>query len=293
MLIDRTSVIHIVFSFVFASFLNACGQAKSELAPELDNDQYHATITYTKYGVPHIKADDFSSLGFGVGYAKSRENLCTLADQIIKIKSQRAKYFGAGENNINLLSDVGYQGVNYIERAEVLYPTLGEKSRDMLEGYAAGYNKILVDLVSPDKYPSQCRGTNWVKKITAQELLAYQLDIAALSGSRNFLSAMAGSQSPQTQTKLVQNTLASDAASLLNMQRAVMTPSKGVGSNCWALGKDKVINASAALLANPHFPWDGDLRFFQQQLTIPDKLNVMGGTFISPCKRLKPPSLDG
>lgn len=30
------------------------------------------------------------------------------------------------------------------------------------------------------------------------------------------------------------------------------------------------------LLANPHFPWFGGLRFYQMHLTIPGQLDVMG-----------------
>src|SRR5690606_24467507 len=32
----------------------------------------------------------------------------------------------------------------------------------------------------------------------------------------------------------------------------------------------------SALLGNPHFPWDGELRFFEQHLTIPGELDVTG-----------------
>ena len=33
---------------------------------------YHATITRTAHGIPHITATDFGSLGFGSGYAANR-----------------------------------------------------------------------------------------------------------------------------------------------------------------------------------------------------------------------------
>ena len=32
------------------------------------------------------------------------------------------------------------------------------------------------------------------------------------------------------------------------------------------------------LLANPHFPWEGELRFWESQLTVPGNLNVYGAS---------------
>ena len=52
-----------------------------------------ANIRWTSYGVPHITADNLQSLGFGSGYAYAKDNLCILADQLVKIRSERAKYF--------------------------------------------------------------------------------------------------------------------------------------------------------------------------------------------------------
>ncbi|MBM7073318.1 penicillin acylase family protein [Shewanella sp. 202IG2-18] len=72
--------------------INNSGASKAKNSPK-----YHAVITYTKYGVPHITASSFKNLGFGIGFAQSKENLCTLSDQILKIKSERSIYFGIGE----------------------------------------------------------------------------------------------------------------------------------------------------------------------------------------------------
>ena len=55
---------------------------------------------------------------------------------------------------------------------------------------------------------------------------------------------------------------------------------EGIGSNGWALGQEKTAEAHSMLLANPHFPWDGELRFFQQHLTIPGELDVAGVSMI-------------
>ncbi|WP_197477293.1 penicillin acylase family protein, partial [Alcanivorax sp. HI0044] len=56
--------------------------------------------------------------------------------------------------------------------------------------------------------------------------------------------------------------------------------SEGIGSNGWALGAERSESANSLLLANPHFPWDGELRFFQNHLTIPGELDITGATLV-------------
>lgn len=48
------------------------------------------------------------------------------------------------------------------------------------------------------------------------------------------------------------------------------------GSNAVAIGRERLNTGRAMLLANPHFPWVGGMRFYEMHLTIPGKLDVMG-----------------
>lgn len=48
------------------------------------------------------------------------------------------------------------------------------------------------------------------------------------------------------------------------------------GSNAVAVGSERSFNGRGMLLANPHFPWIGGMRFYQMHLTIPGQLDVMG-----------------
>jgi acyl-homoserine-lactone acylase len=48
------------------------------------------------------------------------------------------------------------------------------------------------------------------------------------------------------------------------------------GSNAVAVGRDRSFNGRGMLLANPHFPWIGGMRFYEMHLTIPGQLDVMG-----------------
>lgn len=252
--------------------LAGCQENNSEPDPAR---HYDVTLTYTEQGVPHIKANDYASLGFGAGYAHAEENLCTLSEQIMKLRGEKSRWLGAGEQQRNLLSDVGYRALDLPAQAAALYGKLAPDARDLVEGYVAGFNHSLAGRAGPADYPSPCRGAEWVEPITPVQLLAYHLDLAQLASGRSFISAMASAQPPATagaQGRTALPAPALDPVSLLT--------SEGIGSNGWALGADRSSNANSLLLGNPHFPWDGELRFFEQHLQIPGELNVTGATMM-------------
>ena len=50
---------------------------------------YLAEIRRTAFGVPHVKAGDYASLGFGLGYAFAEDNVCEFADRVLTTSGQR------------------------------------------------------------------------------------------------------------------------------------------------------------------------------------------------------------
>lgn len=234
---------------------------------------YQASIRYTEHGVPHIEAADYGSLGFGIGYAQSQENLCTLAEQVLKLNGQLSQYFGPGNAGpgSNLWSDAVYLMLDYPTQAATLYSSLPSNIQQLMEGYVAGYNKTLGQFASPEHYPSPCRGADWVRPISAKTLLAYHLEVAGLASTRRLLPAIAAAAPPGQVTAQQQH---------WQLKAEQLLTSEGIGSNGWALGHERSASAHSLLLANPHFPWDGELRFFEQSLTIPGELHAAGVSMI-------------
>lgn len=251
--------------------LAGCQENSSEPDPAR---HYDVTLTYTEQGVPHIKANDYASLGFGAGYAHAEENLCTLSEQIMKLRGEKSRWLGAGEQQRNLLSDVGYRSLDLPAQAAALYGRLAPDARHLIEGYVAGFNHSLSGRAGPADYPSPCRGAEWVEPITPTQLLAYHLDLAQLASGRSFIGAMASAQPPGSGAR------AHTALPVPEQDPAALLTSEGIGSNGWALGADRSSNANSLLLGNPHFPWDGELRFYEQHLQIPGELNVTGATMM-------------
>jgi acyl-homoserine-lactone acylase len=219
-------------------------------------DRYEATIRRTSYGIPHITAKDVGSLGFGEGYAFAQDHLCSLADAIVLARGERAKYFGAGEKDAHLHSDVGVKALGVVDLAAKDLERASPEHRERLIGYAAGYNAHLAE-VGVDGVPGWCRGAAWVRPITAEDVAA-RARLVTLAQLSSMIATAAppgpGTSAPQVEVPVV------DAGQ----------------SNGWAIGEDRSETGRGILLANPHYPWVGSNRFWEKHLTIPGRLDIYG-----------------
>ena len=155
--------------------------------------KYQARIRRTSYNIPHIDASNFNSLGFGEGYAQAEDHVCTIADQVVFARGERARYFGAGKSDVHLLSDAGLKALRTYEIGVRELASNAPEIRFWMEGFAAGYNEFL-RRTGKDKLPRWCRGADWVFPITANDLAAYRrVFVVPLS---RFASAIASTSPP-------------------------------------------------------------------------------------------------
>ncbi|MEX2301810.1 MAG: penicillin acylase family protein [Bryobacterales bacterium] len=242
--------------------------------PQASENEYQARIRRTSYGVAHIEANDLANLGFGEAYAHAEDHACTLADIIVMVRGERAKYFGRGENNAHLLNDIGIKALRIRERAAEDLRRQPEEIQQWFAGYAAGYNRYL-EQTAKDKLPGWCRGADWVFPMTVEDLAAWhRASILQMPAAM-----VASAQPPATAPPAVARTAAPPATARAAEPPAIAEwamvkhPSS---SNGWALGKDLTESGRGMLLANPHYLWVGALRFWEKHLVIPGKLNVYG-----------------
>ena len=47
-------------------------------------DKYNAEIRWTSYGIPHVMADDWGSLGYGFAYATANDGICVFAREVAR-----------------------------------------------------------------------------------------------------------------------------------------------------------------------------------------------------------------
>lgn len=226
-------------------------------------------VRRTEFGIPHVRANSYWGLGLGAGYAFAEDNLCLLAGQIVTTDGELSRWFGPG--NGNLESDLYHRWVNQKHVVEEALATPSGPSRDareMVRGYAAGYNRYLAETGVDGLPESVCRGAAWVRPITELDIWRRMLQLAEMQGAEAVTPLIAAAQPPGTHA----------AASRSVPDRLADVLDGGIGSNAVGLGREATAAGTGMLLANPHFPWDGHRRFHQVQLTLPGELNVTGAT---------------
>ncbi|MGN9778813.1 acylase [Micromonospora sp. H33] len=258
---------------------------------------YSALIQRASYGVPHITARDFASLGFGVGYAQAEDNVCLIAEQMVTVNAQRSRWFAADARNVS--SDLFHQKAIDDRAAERLLvgPRDGLRSpsnevRDQIRGFVAGYNAYLrgaKTITDP-----ACAGKPWVRPITELDVwranwarmvrassgaLADGIVAAAppVTNGSSAPSATNGSSAPPRADGTSAPASAPQAEAVVAARDGAPA---GVGSNAYGLGRDATASGAGMLLANPHFPWDGAERFYRMHLKVPGRYDVEGAALV-------------
>ncbi len=220
--------------------------------------KYSAEIRRTSHGIAHVTAKDYGSLGFGEGYAFAQDHLCSLADQVVKVRGERAKYFGAGENNRHVNSDLTFRAFGLYAQVREMLKTMDQEQRDNVEGYVAGYNQYLSE-VTAQGVKGWCSGQDWVSPISVEDLMAYQQSVVITT--TNMAEMIATAMPPKNETAYATPT---------------RWPEFDFASNGWAIGAERSASGRGMLIANPHYPWVGSNRFWEKHLIIPGKLDVYG-----------------
>ena len=223
--------------------------------------------------MPHITAADWGSVAFGQGYAMSEDRACTVIDQIVKVRGERARWFGPGENDEYVNSDFAYRHLGLWEDAPTRWADQSERVQQVVDGYVAGFNAQLDDNGITRAGAPTNRGS---VAITTQDMYAYISDILLLASSRNLIQEIGHAQPPAPATDSDHGRDAHRSPNRSGSAGSPLAFAQPGASNGWALGADRSTTGGGLLLANPHFPWEGELRFWENHLTIPGELNVYG-----------------
>ncbi|WP_164016906.1 penicillin acylase family protein [Pyxidicoccus trucidator] len=253
------------------AFTTACGD--EDLPPPTPEPEpapaYEATIRRTAHGIPHIQGKDMGSLGYGQGYAFAKDHVCILADQILKVRGERAEHLGQGQGQLYAASDFAYRLLDLPSRARAALPNQTADLQALLKGYAAGFNRYLTETPAAN-LPQPCKGATWVKPINEVDLLAYHISVGLAASSYQLILAIAAAEPPGA---VGGGSVGRPTPGSFKIERPA---EHSVGSNGWALGKDKTTTGRGMVVANPHFPWEGELKLWESHLTVPGQLNVYG-----------------
>ena len=241
-------------------------QSTASTVKDADGHRYEATIRRTPDGVPHILADDLPGVFFGQGYASGEDHACSLADQMLKVQSRRAAILGPGEDDANVNSDFAWAAIGIDALARADYAAVPDHITEQFEAFAAGWNAHL-EAVGIDGLTGWCKGQTWVEPVSGADIYAYARSIALTASGARLTNYIATAVPP---------ILPEDAVPTVGL-----TTESSVGSNGWAIGRDRVEGGvGGVLVANPHFPWEGELRFWEVQLTVPGELDIYGANLL-------------
>ena len=250
-----------------------------------DAGNYAATVVRTEDGVAHITGDTLEDVSFGQGWASGEDRSCDLADQVLKIDGERARWFGAGEDDEHILSDVAWRSIGIREVAGRDWETADAEVRGAITAYTEGWNAHLRE-VGSDGIDDWCAGAEWVRELEPVEVYAYARSIALQASSGAVESLIATAQPPapavdapdsddeESGTAQPVSSTAPPVSSTAPAGSPAIEPV--TASNGWAIGSERSEGGGGMLVANPHFPWEGQLRFWEVHLTIPGEVDAYG-----------------
>src|SRR5262249_24688042 len=152
---------------------------------------------------------------------------CDLMDQIVKVRSERSRFFGPGPDSVNIVTDVAYKALGLVDLAWQQNGRLSNDERQLLDGYVAGFNAFLTARGAAN-VPGWCAGEPWIGPITAVDVLAYQRNIALFASGDALLGPIFLAQPPGAMAARphVSSRVTTDGLARL--------ADGGVGSNAWA-----------------------------------------------------------
>ena len=260
--------------------------ACKEQGSALPIPKYTATVTKTEFGIPHITADSWGSLGFGEAYTAAEDQLCNMALALVQARGESAAVFGPGPRNRNASRDIVVKALGISEKAQTALNQQAPNIRQWIEGYTAGFNQYVTE--QQGNYGSWCDQADWVRPVTANEFMAqYVTLVHTLPRIAGAIVAAAppaktlSFQSPppsEPDTRDIHIAALRSAPSLSNTLTDMKL--RDMGSNAWAIAAERSENGKGILLANPHYPWYGIARFWEKHLTIPGVYNAYGAGLI-------------
>lgn len=248
--------------------------------------KYEATIRRTTDGVAHISGASFEDVAYGQGWASGEDHGCTLLDQVLKVTSTRAATLGPGGEGENVESDFAWKAIGIADIAAVDFDEhASDEVVATFEAFTAGWNDQLIDTGS-DELTGWCAGAEWIRPLEPVDVYTYARSLALQASSArlvDYLGTAAPPASPDAAAG-ARTVAATSSDAELEAWAALdldLDATSTAGSNGWAIGSERTAGGTGSLLlANPHFPWEGELRFHEIQLTVPGEFDVYGAQLL-------------
>lgn len=246
---------------------SACQQPPDEV-----EETFNVDIRWTSHGIPHVKADNWGSLGYGFAYATATDAVCVIARDLVMVNGELSRYFGPADDN--LTSDVFHKSVLTADKVAEFNAAQSTRANEFSQGYVAGYNRFLAD--HSESLPASCNKQPWVQPMQPDDVTRLAMGVGVRYGLGRFKNEIANA-APDGAADSAANS-AKVAAAIQDTQWELPA---GIGSNAVAVGSALSASGRGILLGNPHYPWHGSSRFHLIHTTIPGELDVMGTSLLN------------
>lgn len=208
-------------------------------------------IVRDAFGTPHITASRTSDLYFGAGYCQAEDQIEQIGKNYLRAAGRSAEFEGV----TGLAMDYLVRAFGVPARGDSSYEHLPVEYQQQLVGFAAGVNAWVKE--HPDQSPA------WFQPVRPQDVLRF-----ATFGDMQFLLSHCFEDLNRAGIKFN----AAAVAAVLSDHRVVL------GSNQFAISPQRSATGAAQLSMDPHLPFSGFHRWYEQHLIGPE-FNVMGAGF--------------
>ncbi len=283
-IVDRARKLHGV-AIGTAACVGACVSLLCHVAPA---SAFRASLTRTTGGVANIETKTLANAGFGIGYAQAEDGICTLADVFLTLSGERSQFYGPTatvedeDTNVvesDLDSDLYWTSINDTHAIQRLlrepYPQgPSQQAKRLVAGFAAGYDRYLAQIggSSGIKDP-RCAGAAWVRPIKSIDVWRRMYELATLNGATPRAQLITAAEPPASGKIAAASPSGAIARSIAEAESVGVS-----GSNGLAIGSEDATNGDGLVLANPHFPWTGDERFWESHVNVPGEYDVIGAS---------------
>ena len=254
--------------------LSACSPTKTNISDQsqtaVSASKIDVSVRWTSFGIPHVKADDWTSLGYGYAYATATDGVCVIARDIVAVNGNSLKYFGEDQR----ASDLFHRAVITDALIDQYNNSQSERAKDFNAGYVAGYNRYLAD--HANKLPASCANAEWVRPMQIDDMVRLTIGVGIRYGLGRYTQNIATAQ-PPTKTAYKAQAISNIGVGAASAK----TEPAPLASNAVAFGRDVTDNGRGILFGNPHYPWMGPSRFHLIHMTVPGQVDVMGTSLLT------------
>ncbi|MCU0392620.1 MAG: penicillin acylase family protein [Thermoflexibacter sp.] len=209
-------------------------------------DPNQITIARDKWGVPHIFAKTDEEVAYGLAWATAEDDFQSMQFNLLSGKSMLARAYGKKAAVLDVL--------NFIIASKEIVDTLYDKSfspkfKRIISAYTKAVN------VYAAKHPQEIL-VKQAFPITEKEVIqSYVLNLLLITGVQDYFSQVFNNQLPDIYKE------------------------NPIGSNAFAISKNKTTDGKTYLAINSHQPLEGAYSWYEAHLHSEEGWNILGGLF--------------